>query len=397
MTAPTHEASLSDQRELHAVVSPATPELFRAVGAALDGSGPAVLPLSPALPAPALRATLDALRPTHVNGVRREGGVGVPAEVAVVIATSGSTGVPKGAQLSAEALLASASASLRRLDAAAGERWLCCLPPSHVSGLQVLVRSLLGGTEPIVHDGFSPEDVLSSGADHVSLVPTQLRRLLQVNSTPLRRLSTVKTVLLGGAAAPPGLLTAARAAGARVVTTYGMSETCGGCVYDGEPLDGVGIAVGDDSRIRLSGPVLFSGYRLRPDLTEAARDGGWFLTSDLGALEGGRLRVLGRADDVINTGGEKVVAAAVAAVLAEHPAIVDVAVVGRPDPDWGERVVAVVVSSSPPSLAELRAFAKERLPAYAAPADLVVVTEIPLLANGKPDLAALRYGRDREP
>lgn len=379
------------------MVSPATPELFRAVGAALDGSGPAVLPLSPALPAPALRATLDALRPTHVNGVRREGGVGVPAEVAVVIATSGSTGVPKGAQLSAEALLASASASLRRLDAAAGERWLCCLPPSHVSGLQVLVRSLLGGTEPIVHDGFSPEDVLSSGADHVSLVPTQLRRLLQVNSTPLRRLSTVKTVLLGGAAAPPGLLTAARAAGARVVTTYGMSETCGGCVYDGEPLDGVGIAVGDDSRIRLSGPVLFSGYRLRPDLTEAARDGGWFLTSDLGALEGGRLRVLGRADDVINTGGEKVVAAAVAAVLAEHPAIVDVAVVGRPDPDWGERVVAVVVSSSPPSLAELRAFAKERLPAYAAPADLVVVTEIPLLANGKPDLAALRYGRDREP
>ncbi|WP_329079708.1 AMP-binding protein [Streptosporangium sp. NBC_01469] len=397
MTIPVHEVWLSVQRELHAVVSPAGPELFRAVGAALDGSGPAVLPLSPALPAPALRATLDALRPTHVNGVRREGGVGVPADVAVVIATSGSTGVPKGAQLSAEALRASASASLRRLDAGAGERWLCCLPPSHVSGLQVLVRSLLGGTEPIVHDGFSPEAVLSSGADHVSLVPTQLRRLLQVNSTRLPRLSTFGTILLGGAAAPPGLLDAARAAGARVVTTYGMSETCGGCVYDGEPLDGVGLAVGDDGRIRLSGPVLFSGYRLRPDLTEAVRDGDWFLTSDLGALEGGRLRVLGRADDVVNTGGEKVVAAAVAAAVAEHPAIVDVAVVGRPDPEWGERVVAVVVSPSPPSLAELRAFVKERLPAYAAPADLIVVTEIPLLANGKPDLEALRYGRDREP
>ncbi|WP_329423764.1 AMP-binding protein [Streptosporangium sp. NBC_01495] len=397
MTIPVHEVWLSVQRELHAVVSPAGPELFRAVGAALDGSGPAVLPLSPALPAPALRATLDALRPTHVNGVRREGGVGVPADVAVVIATSGSTGVPKGAQLSAEALRASASASLRRLDAGAGERWLCCLPPSHVSGLQVLVRSLLGGTEPIVHDGFSPEAVLSSGADHVSLVPTQLRRLLQVNSTRLPRLSTFGTILLGGAAAPPGLLDAARAAGARVVTTYGMSETCGGCVYDGEPLDGVGLAVGDDGRIRLSGPVLFSGYRLRPDLTEAVRDGDWFLTSDLGALEGGRLRVLGRADDVVNTGGEKVVVAAVAAAVAEHPAIVDVAVVGRPDPEWGERVVAVVVSPSPPSLAELRAFVKERLPAYAAPADLIVVTEIPLLANGKPDLEALRYGRDREP
>ncbi|WP_440105266.1 AMP-binding protein [Streptosporangium sp. H16] len=385
------------QRELHAVVSAPGPELFRAVGAALDGHGPAVLPLSPALPAPALRATLDALRPTHVDGVRREGGVGVPAEVAVVIATSGSTGAPKGAQLSAEALLASASASLRRLEAGAGERWLCCLPPSHVSGLQVLVRSLLGGTEPIVHDGFSPEAVLSSGADHVSLVPTQLRRLLQVSSARLQRLSAFRTILLGGAAAPPGLLAEARAAGARVITTYGMSETCGGCVYDGEPLDGVGVDIGDDGRIRLGGPVLFSGYRLRPDLTEAARDGEWFLTSDLGVLEGGRLRVLGRADDVINTGGEKVVAAAVAAVVAEHPAIVDAVVVGRPDPEWGERVVAVVVSPSPPSLAEVRAFAKERLPAYAAPADLIVVTEIPLLANGKPDLETLRYGRDREP
>ncbi|WP_440071442.1 AMP-binding protein [Streptosporangium sp. OZ121] len=385
------------QRELHAVVSAPGPELFRAVGAALDGHGPAVLPLSPALPAPALRATLDALRPTHVDGVRREGGVGVPAEVAVVIATSGSTGAPKGAQLSAEALLASASASLRRLEAGAGERWLCCLPPSHVSGLQVLVRSLLGGTEPIVHDGFSPEAVLSSGADHVSLVPTQLRRLLQVSSARLQRLSAFRTILLGGAAAPPGLLAEARAAGARVITTYGMSETCGGCVYDGAPLDGVGVDVGDDGRIRLGGPVLFSGYRLRPDLTEAARDGEWFLTSDLGVLEGGRLRVLGRADDVINTGGEKVVAAAVAAVVAEHPAIVDAVVVGRPDPEWGERVVAVVVSPSPPSLAEVRAFAKERLPAYAAPADLIVVTEIPLLANGKPDLETLRYGRDREP
>lgn len=378
-------------RELHAIMSPAGPELFRAVGAALDGRGPAVLPLSPDLPAPALRATLEALRPTHVDGVRYPGGVGVSADVALVIATSGSTGVPKGVQLSADALRASAAASLRRLDARPGERWLCCLPPSHVSGLQVLVRSLLGETEPIVHDGFSPEAVLAADADHVSLVPTQLRRLLHAD------LSVFKTILLGGAAAPAELLAAAEAAGGRVVTTYGMSETCGGCVYDGVPLDGVDLEVGADGRIRISGPVLFHGYRLRPDLTRAARDGGWFVTSDLGTLADGRLRVLGRADDVINTGGEKVVAATVAAVVAEHPAITDVAVVGRPDPEWGERVVAVVVSSAPPPLAELRAFAKERLPAYAAPAELIVLSEIPLLPNGKPDLAALRYGLQREP
>ncbi|WP_433258853.1 AMP-binding protein [Streptosporangium sp. CA-135522] len=391
MTGSVHPEQPSPSRELHAVVLPPGPELFRAVAAALDGRGPAVLPLSPALPPRVLRATLDALRPTHVDGVRREHGVGVPSEVAVVIATSGTTGTPKGVQLSGAALRSSAAASLRRLEARPGERWLCCLPPSHVSGLQVLVRSLLSGTEPIMHDGFSPEAVLTSGADHVSLVPTQLRRLLTAD------LSVFKTILLGGAAAPADLLVAARSAGARVVTTYGMSETCGGCVYDGEPLHDVDLKIGGDGRIRIAGPVLFSGYRLRPDLTDAARDGDWFLTSDLGALAGGRLRVLGRADDVINTGGEKVVAAAVAAVVAEHPAITDAVVVGRPDAEWGERVVAVVVSPLPPSLAELRAFAKERLPAYAAPAELVVVPEIPLLPNGKPDLAALRYGLRREP
>ncbi|MFC3823008.1 AMP-binding protein [Planomonospora venezuelensis] len=376
-------------RELNAVTLPPGPGLFRAVAAALDGTGPAILPLSPALPAPALRATLAALRPTHLDGVRQAGGTGVSPEVAVVIATSGTTGAPKGVELPAAALRASASASLDRLGAAPGERWLCCLPPSHVSGLQVLVRSLLGGTEPVVHEGFSAESVLSAGAEHVSLVPTQLRRLLAVSAD----LSVFRTILLGGAAAPAELLAAARAAGGRVVTTYGMSETCGGCVYDGRPLGGVGLEIGGDGRIRISGPVLFSGYRLRPDLTAGAREGGWFVTSDLGALDGGRLRVLGRADDVINTGGEKVVAAAVAAAVAEHPAIEDAVVVGRPDPEWGERVVAVVVSPGPPSLAELRAFVKERLPAYAAPTELVVLTEIPLLPNGKPDLSALRYGQ----
>ncbi|MFJ2032165.1 AMP-binding protein [Streptosporangium sp. NPDC087985] len=391
MTGSAHPEQPSPERELNAVVLPPGPGLFSAVAAALDGRGPAVLPLSPALPARALRATLDALRPTHVNGVRREHGVGVSPEVAVVIATSGTTGIPKGVQLSAAALRASAAASLSRLDARPGERWLCCLPPSHVSGLQVLVRSLLSETEPIVHDGFSPEAVLASGADHVSLVPTQLRRLLSAD------LSVFKTILLGGAAAPADLLTAARAAGARVVTTYGMSETCGGCVYDGHPLYNVDLKIGDDGRIRIAGPMLFSGYRLRPDLTGAARDGDWFLTSDLGTLTDGRLSILGRADDVINTGGEKVVAAAAAAIVAEHPAIVDAVVVGRPDPEWGERVVAVVVSPSPPSLAELRAFTKERLPPYAAPAELIVLPEIPLLPNGKPDLAGLRYGLQREP
>ncbi|MEV4222646.1 MULTISPECIES: AMP-binding protein [unclassified Nonomuraea] len=371
-------------RPLHAVALPAGPRLFAAVRDALSGDGPAVLPLIPGQEA----AAVEALRPTHAGGARLAGGAGVPAGVAVVIATSGSTGTPKGVMLSAAALRASAAASLRRLGASRGERWLCCLPVSHVSGLQVLVRSLLCESEPILHERFDPVAVLESGADHVSLVPTQLHRLVEMRAD----LSGFRTVLLGGAAPRPGLLAEAAALGARVVTTYGMSETSGGCVYDGAPLDGVDVRVGEDGRIEVSGPVLFSGYRGRAG---SPLDGGWFVTSDLGELADGRLRVLGRADDVINTGGEKVPAASVAAVIGAHPGVADVAVVGRPDPEWGELVVAAVVPAdpaAPPTLAQLRAYCADRLPPYAVPRDLRLLPSMPLLANGKTDLIRLKSG-----
>ncbi|RJL27195.1 AMP-binding protein [Bailinhaonella thermotolerans] len=378
-------------RPVHAVVLPPGQRLYEALRAALSGEGPAILPLPPALPEPALAATLSALRPTHVvtgEGVRSYPGEGADDATAVVIATSGSTGAPKGVCLSAEALTASAAASLERLGARPGERWLCCVPVSHVSGLQVLVRGLVSGDEPVIHERYDPWAVTGSGARHVSMVPTQLRRLVDTGAD----LSGV-SVLLGGAAATPSLIEAAVALGARVTRSYGMSETCGGCVYNGEPLRGVDLAIAPDGRVMISGDVVFSGYRLRPDLTAAAFSGGWFVTSDLGELSGGRLRVLGRADDVINTGGEKVVAAAVAEALSGHPGVRDVAVVGRPDAEWGERVTAVVVPAdpaAPPALAELRDLVRRSLPAHAAPRELEVVEELPLLPNGKPDLAALR-------
>ncbi|NRQ39020.1 AMP-binding protein [Nonomuraea sp. NN258] len=376
-------------RPLHAIVQPPGPALFTAVREALSGDGPAVLPLSPGR---AADAALAALRPTSVDGVPLPGGAGVPADVAVVISTSGSTGAPKGVMLSATALRTSALASLRRLEAAAGERWLCCLPVSHVSGLQVLVRALLSESEPIIHPAFDPVAVLASGADHVSLVPTQLHRLVEMRAD----LSVFRTILLGGAPARAGLLAAARALGARVVTTYGMSETSGGCVYDGSPLPQVDVKIGDDGLIRVAGPMLFSGYRFDGESGADGRfDGDWFVTSDLGELSGGRLRVLGRADDVINTGGEKVVAAAVADVVAGHPGVSDVAVVGRPDDEWGQAVVAVVVPADPATpltLPGLRAYCRDRLPAHAVPRDLRIVPALPLLANGKPDLVRLRAG-----
>jgi o-succinylbenzoate---CoA ligase len=371
-------------RSLHAVILPPGPLLARRLESALDGTGPAICPLSPALPEPALRAVLDALAPAAVetpDGTAARDS-GVHTDAAVLIATSGSTGRPKIVELSAEALTFSATATLRRVRAAPGDRWLCCLPTDHIAGIQVLTRSIVAGTTPVIQERFSPSAALDAGVQHIAVVPTQLRRMLDHD------LSVFSSILLGGAAAPPDLLTAARAAGGRVLTTYGMSETCGGCVYDGVPLDGVSAAVGDDGRIRLAGPVLFGGYRLRPDLTADVLDRDWFVTSDLGVIEDGALRVRGRADDVINTGGEKVVAGEVEHLLRTHPAVEDVVVVGRPDPEWGEMVTAVVVGTA--TLEELRAHVRAALPAHAAPRAVERVAEIPLLASGKPDRVRLR-------
>lgn len=383
--------------ELHAVVLPTGPELLAAVTDALRGDGPALLPIDPALPEARRAGLLAALRPHAVrtaDGVRRlPAPAAVSADTALVIATSGSTGTPKGVELSRRALTASARATLDRIGAAPTDRWLCCLPTSHIAGLQVLTRSVVAGSTPVLHERFDPDAVMASGAAHVSMVPTQVRRLLDRGAD----LSAFATIVLGGAAASPDLLARARAAGARVFTTYGMSETCGGCVYDGVPLDGVRAELCEPSaegvgRIALRGAPLFTGYRGAPELTAEVYDGGWFRTSDLGRFEDGRLRVLGRVDDVINTGGEKVVAGEVARVLSGHPGVADIVVVGRADREWGQRVTAVVVpadQAAPPTLAELRAYARDRLPAAAAPHELDLMARIPLLASGKPDRAAL--------
>ena len=391
-------------RPLHAVLLPpggaGRALLLPRLAAALDGTGPAILPLDGALPPARLTALLEAFGPAAVATIDperdvprwrpRRAGPGVEPDIAVVVATSGSTGQPKGTQLSAAALLASARASMQRIGAGPGQKWLGCLPAFHVAGLQVLVRSLLAGTEPVPCERLTPRVVAASGCDYVSVVPTQLRRLTEAGAD----LSAFRAILLGGAAPPPGLMAAAAAAGGRVITTYGMSETCGGCVYDGVPLEQVRVDIGADSRIRIAGPVLFSGYRLRPDLTAAARDGAWFVTSDLGARDpDGLVTVRGRADDVINTGGEKVIAAEVTAALGTCPGVREAAVVGIPDPEWGERVTAIVVPAdpaSPPGLARIRAHVRDTLGGHAAPRDLRVVARIPLLPSGKPDREALR-------
>jgi O-succinylbenzoic acid--CoA ligase len=400
-------------RSLHALLLPPAAgagRLLDALAAALDGSGPAILPIDPGLPSARVADLLHAFTPATVETLDGEErwrpdpaypvapGAGLPDGTAVVIATSGSTGEPKGAQLSADALLASARASLDRIGARPGTRWLCPLPTSHIAGLGVLVRSIVSGTAPVVVDRLDPaqRNLAAFGCEYVSLVPAQLRRMLDAGAG----LPAFGAILLGGAAIPSGLLTGARAAGARVITTYGMSETCGGCVYDGLPLDGARVRIGPRSRIQITGPVLFSGYRNRPDLTaQAIDDEGWFTSSDLGEVnEAGHLSVHGRADEMINTGGHKVAPTEVAAILETVPTVREAAVFGEPDSHWGERVTAVVVPASfarPPGLEELRAAVRRKLPAHAAPRALLIVRAMPLLPSGKPDIATLRgLGRD---
>jgi len=292
-------------------------------------------------------------------------------------------------ELSAAALLHSARASLARVGALPGERWLCCLPVTHVAGLQVLVRSHVAGTEAAVAPAADARALAESGCAHISVVPTQLVRLL-AEPGGADALAGFSSVLVGGAAAAAGLLARAAAAGVPAVTTYGMSETCGGCVYDGVPLDGVRVRAGDDGLLRISGPVLMNRYYGGADINEE------FVTSDLGYVSNGRVTVRGRADDVINTGGHKVVPGEVAAALESCPAVREVVVVGRPDQEWGERVIAVVVPADPadpPSLELLRMHVRERLPRYASPSEVVLAEAIPVLPSGKPDLASLRKAR----
>ncbi|MCJ0874995.1 AMP-binding protein [Streptomyces sp. AP-93] len=397
-------------QSLCAVVGLTGETFLAALRAALRGSGPALLPVSGQLAAPARASLLAALRPTSVRTSDGErpypGGLPVNAATALVIATSGSTGSPKGVELTAASLTASARLSLARIDSGdedEGARqapWLCALPVDHVSGIQVLVRGLVGGTRPVFLDRFSPEAALAAaeaGCARTSLVPTQLRCLTALG----RDLSAFRTILLGGSRAPAGLAEEARRLGARVICTYGMTETAGGCVYDGIPLDGVRVATEAESgRIVLAGPTLFSGYRLDPGRTREALVPDGYRTGDTGVLDpDGSLTVHGRLDDIVISGGKNIAPGPVATLLESHPAVREAAVTGRPDPHWGQCLVAAVVPAdpaAPPSEDELRAWVRERLAPWAAPRRITLLPGLPRLHGGKTDMPALTALLDRE-
>lgn len=344
-------------------------------------TGDAVFPVDQRLPDPAKRALLDDLGAGSVvdaGGDRTALGTGRPVEPgdALVVATSGSTGTPKGVVLTHDAVAASARATSRRLGVAADDHWLACLPLAHVGGLSVITRALHNGTRLTVLPGFDSAAVDASDATLVSLVATALARI---------DISRWRTIVLGGSRPPADRP-------ANTVTTYGMTETGSGVVYDRRPLDGVELRI-VDGEVHLRGPMLLRCYR---DGTDPRAPDGWFATGDLGHLDAdGLLHVHGRRGDLIITGGENVWPEPVEAVLRGVAGVADVAVVGDDDAEWGQRVTAVVVPAdpaSPPRLDELRAAVKDRLPAFCAPRALELVAGLPRTALGK-----LRRGDLRRP
>jgi O-succinylbenzoic acid--CoA ligase len=328
-------------------------------------------------------------------------GEAIDDDVALVVSTSGTTGMPKGAMLTAAALTASAQATHARLGGPG--RWLLALPAHHIAGMQVLVRSVLAGTTPValdILDGFDvsvvPDAVrqLGSGRRYAAMVAAQLAKAL-ADPAGTAALADLDAVLIGGGPVPATVAESACAAGISVVRTYGMSETAGGCVYDGVPLDGVRLRI-DDGRVVLGGATLAKGYRNPPQGSDPFAEVGWFRTDDAGSLDAhGVLTVHGRLDEAISTGGLTVLPQIVEAVLARHPAVAQCAVFGVPDDRLGQRVVAAVVPvDNAPTLADLRAHVAESLAPTAAPRELHIVDELPVRGIGKVDRRALaeRFG-----
>jgi O-succinylbenzoic acid--CoA ligase len=362
-------------------------------------TGDAVAPLDPRLPRTARDALLGALRPSRVVASDGEHHVlpgGIPTEDgdALVVATSGSSGQPKAVILTHDALLASARATSDRLGIDPSRHsWLACLPLAHIGGLSVVTRALLTGTPLTVLPGFDAEVAEELGRSravtHVSLVAAALRRL-----DP-----TVFTGILLGGSLPPGDLPP------NVVVTYGMTETASGVVYDGVPLDDVEVAIahfdengdggssgggsggGGGGEILLRAPMLMRSYRdgtkgrvLGPDGTST-----WFATGDAGFLtEAGTLSVVGRIAEMITTGGEKVWPDEVERVISTHRNVAEVAVWKRPDPEWGERVVAwVVATGAVPNIEELKELVASTIAPWAAPKEVVFTQALPRTASGK--------------
>jgi len=338
----------------------------------------AIFPLDQRLPLPARQLILNVVKPTimaTIDGDTRVDGIPVESGDAVVVATSGTSGVAKAAVLTMSAVEASARATTERLNVSLRDTWLACLPPSHVGGLSVITRSLIMGTSLIPVPSFSPdsyEEAAKSGATLVSLVSTALQRI-----DP----SLFRTIVLGGSRHASQLP-------ANCVTTYGLTESGSGVVYNGKALRGVELEI-RDSIVYIKAPMLLRAYR---DGSVPLDSNGWFCTGDRGSIsDDGVLQIEGRDSDLIISGGENIWPENVEDALRDFPDVTDLCVAGVPDPEWGHAVHVwlVTTSTDKPSLNAVRAHVKQNLPAHCAPRQVHIVSEIPRTALGKPQRSIL--------
>jgi len=359
--------------DLVALAIPAGPAYVDALQRIWD-TGAAVLPVDLRLPEAAQQRLVESLGANRVVDATGEHtlAAGRPTEAgdALVVATSGTTGTPKGVVITHDALDAAAFATSKGVDAdPAADGWLCCLPVAHMGGLGVITRAVRTGTPLVVHDGFDAEAVEAAaraGSTLVSLVPTAMRRI---------DTSLFRTILVGGSAIPPDRP-------ANSMATYGLTETCGGVIYERQALEGVEVRIAD-GEIQLRCPMLLRCYR---DGVDPRTADGWFPTGDLGSIDAdGVLHVDGRAGDLIISGGENVWPAPIEALLATHPGVAAVAVVGRVDPEWGQVVTAIIEprqAGAVPQLADLQELVRDQLPVWCVPRALEVA-ELPKTALGK--------------
>ena len=318
----------------------------------------------------------EPLAPAPMKGADAPAGEPVVA----IMHTSGTTAAPKPVALTGGNFLASALGSAVALGLDPDERWLCPMPLTHVGGLSIPIRSAIYATTAVLHGRFDTEAVLNELMDPgrrttlVSLVPTMLARLLDAG---LERPPTLRWALLGGGPIAPALLERAERAGVPVAPTYGMTEACSQIATFGWPLPGADVTTADDGEVLVRGPIVSAG---------AVSDDGWLHTGDLGRFDDrARLEIIGRKSDTIVSGGENVAPAEVEAVLLEHPAVADAAVHPRPDPEWGEAVVATVVLRDGLEAApdELRAHCATRLAGFKVPKTIAFAAELPRTQSGK--------------
>jgi O-succinylbenzoic acid--CoA ligase len=356
-------------------------------------TGEAILPINPAAPRAERDRLLEQLRPTHVivDGDRQSmaGGLPAPADTAAIVVTSGTTAEPKGVELTHTGMEVMGRGYSAGLDADERDRWLTCLPLHHVASLGALARAYVTGASWVAHERFDIDRVARApqeeGATIVSLVPTTLLRLLDAGAP----LHAFRRVIIGGAPLSEALRARAESTGAVIADAYGLSETWGGFALDGVTIAGVDSRLDpEDAEILVRGAPVMRGYRLDPEHSAEVLDAdGWLHTGDIGALDAdGRLRVIDRAKDLVISGGVNVSPTEVENVLATHPDVDDVCIIGVPDAEWGERVVAFVVTAPgarPPTLEGLRAFAAGQLAAPKLPRELRIVDAVPRSAGGK--------------